>query len=82
MPKIMNLLATSYNPHVRYGTAIALGIACAGTGHVEALEMIEPMLTDVTDFVRQGAMIGSALILQQTNVSGDPKLEKFKTQLK
>lgn len=52
MPKIMNLLATSYNPHVRYGTAIALGIACAGTGHVEALEMIEPMLTDVTDFVR------------------------------
>lgn len=27
-------------------------------------------------------MIGSALILQQTNVNGDPKLEKFKTQLK
>ncbi len=60
----MNLLSMSYNPHVRYGTAIALGIACAGTGYQEALNMIEPMLSDTTDFVRQGAMIGTALVLQ------------------
>lgn len=59
----MNLLAMSYSPHVRYGTAIALGIACAGTGNVEALNMIEPMFTDNTDFVRQGALLGTALIL-------------------
>lgn len=81
MPKIMNLLSMSYNPHVRYGTAIALGIACAGTGYQEALNMIEPMLTDTTDFVRQGAMIGTALILQQANQNSEPKLEKFKKTL-
>jgi len=52
MPKILSLLAMSYNPHVRYGAAIALGIACAGTGYQEALNMIEPMLTGSSDFVR------------------------------
>lgn len=32
VPRIINLLALSYNPHVRYGAALALGISCAGTG--------------------------------------------------
>ena len=32
VPKVVQLLSESYNPHVRYGSAIALGIACAGTG--------------------------------------------------
>jgi len=32
MPKITTLLIMSYNPHVRYGAAISLGIACAATG--------------------------------------------------
>jgi len=33
----MRLLSISYNPHVRYGTALALGIACAGTMFPEAI---------------------------------------------
>ena len=27
------LLCESFNPHVRYGSCMALGIACAGTGN-------------------------------------------------
>lgn len=43
---------------------MALGIAAAGKGNQEALKMLEPMLNDNTDFVRQGAMIATSLILQ------------------
>ena len=32
MPAVVQLLSESYNPSVRYGAAMALGIACAGTG--------------------------------------------------
>jgi len=31
-PSVVSLLSESYNPHVRYGAAMALGISCAGTG--------------------------------------------------
>jgi 26S proteasome regulatory subunit N2 len=32
VPRIVQLLSESYNPHVRQGAALALGISCAGTG--------------------------------------------------
>lgn len=47
----MKLLSVSYNAHTRYGTALALGIACAGTGYKEALDILEPLLTDTIEFV-------------------------------
>lgn len=31
-PRIVSLLSQSYNPHVRYGAAMAVGISCSGTG--------------------------------------------------
>jgi 26S proteasome regulatory subunit N2 len=49
---MINLLSGSYNPHVRFGAALALGIACAGTGLTEAINMLEPMLKDNESFVR------------------------------
>ncbi|KAK2075592.1 hypothetical protein QBZ16_001700 [Prototheca wickerhamii] len=62
-PRLVALLAGSYDPHVRYGAAMAVGIACAGTGSKEAVALLEPMLNDVTDFVQQGVLIALALVL-------------------
>merc|ERR1719394_391973 len=64
-PGVVQLLIESYNPHVRYGAAMALGIACAGTGNKDALALIEPMKNDPVNYVRQGALIASAMILVQ-----------------
>jgi hypothetical protein len=50
---VVQLLSESYNPHVRYGAAMALGIACAGTGNKDALALIEPMKNDPVNYVRQ-----------------------------
>ena len=52
-PHVVSLLSESFNPHVRCGSAMALGVACAGTGNKEALSLLEPMLTDTTPFVQQ-----------------------------
>ncbi|XP_041981183.1 26S proteasome non-ATPase regulatory subunit 1 [Aricia agestis] len=78
-PSVVSLLAESYNPHVRYGAAMALGIACAGTGNREAIGLLEPMVKfDPVNFVRQGALIASAMILiQQTEVLC-PKVTYFR----
>lgn len=59
-PSVVSLLAESYNPHVRYGAAMALGIACAGTGLREAIALLEPMVKfDPVNFVRQGALVSA-----------------------
>lgn len=59
-PSVVSLLAESYNAHVRYGAAMALGIACAGTGLREAIALLEPMAKfDPVNFVRQGALVSS-----------------------
>ncbi|KAI7845077.1 hypothetical protein COHA_001442 [Chlorella ohadii] len=62
-PRIVSLLAESYNPHVRYGAAMAVGLACAGTGMREAVALLEPLVKDSVDFVQQGALIALALVL-------------------
>jgi 26S proteasome regulatory subunit N2 len=60
------LLAESFNPHVRYGAAMAVGIACAGSGGREAVALLESMVGDSVDFVRQGVYVSLALVqLQQ-----------------
>ncbi|KAK9329312.1 armadillo-type protein [Lipomyces starkeyi] len=74
VPRMVELLSESYNPHVRYGAALALGISCAGTGLSEAIELLEPMLKDPTDFVRQGALISLAMIYIQQNEKTTPKV--------
>ncbi|XP_014674162.1 PREDICTED: 26S proteasome non-ATPase regulatory subunit 1-like [Priapulus caudatus] len=78
VPNVVSLLAESYNPHVRYGAAMALGISCAGTGNKDALSLLEPMANDSVNYVRQGVLIASALILIQQNENTCPKVKHFR----
>ncbi|PWY86021.1 putative 26S proteasome regulatory subunit Rpn2 [Aspergillus heteromorphus CBS 117.55] len=83
VPRMVELLSESYNPHVRYGAAMALGISCAGTGLDEAIDLLEPMLKDSTDFVRQGALIALAMVLVQQNEAMNPRVSTLrKTMMK
>ena len=54
---------------------MAVGISCAGTGMREAQQLVQPLLTDAADFVRQGAFVATALImLQQPESQARPYL--------
>ncbi|KAK1059918.1 proteasome regulatory particle base subunit [Friedmanniomyces endolithicus] len=81
VPRMVELLSESYNPHVRYGATMALGIACAGTGLDEAIDLLEPMTKDSVDFVRQGAFIALAMIMVQQNEALNPKVNTIRKQL-
>ncbi|WFD02908.1 proteasome regulatory particle base subunit [Malassezia obtusa] len=78
LPAMVQLLSESYNPHVRYGSAMALGIACAGTGLDAALDLLEPMTKDAVDFVRQGACMALAMILIQQNDVLNPRVSSVR----
>ncbi|KAL1561625.1 26S proteasome non-ATPase regulatory subunit 1 A [Salvia divinorum] len=80
-PRIVLLLSESYNPHVRYGAALAVGISCAGTGLSEAISLLEPLTSDVVDFVRQGALIAMAMVMVQTSEASDSRVGQFRRQL-
>ena len=82
VPRMVELLSESYNPHVRYGSAMALGISCAGTGLDEAIDLLEPMMKDPTDFVRQGALIALSMIVVQQNEAMNPKVASIRKTLK
>jgi len=77
-PRLVSLLAESYNPHVRYGATLAVGISCAGTGLKEAIDLLEPMTKDLVDFVRQGAFIALAMVLCQFTKTQEPKVETIR----
>eukprot|EP01126_Amoeba_proteus_P011686 TRINITY_DN1475_c0_g1_i16.p1 TRINITY_DN1475_c0_g1~~TRINITY_DN1475_c0_g1_i16.p1 ORF type:complete len:623 (+),score=162.68 TRINITY_DN1475_c0_g1_i16:1338-3206(+) len=75
VPRLVSLLAESYNPHVRYGAALALGIACASTGMKDAIALLEPLSKDSVPFVRQGAFLGLAMVLLQISEQAEPKVK-------
>lgn len=82
VPQLVKLLMESFNPHVRYASCMAVGIAMAGTGDAESVAMLEPMLDDMTDYVRQGALMGTALIyMQQSDTSNGRKIKFFRERL-
>ncbi|VDM61464.1 unnamed protein product [Angiostrongylus costaricensis] len=77
----VGMLVEHFNSHIRYGAAMALGIACAGTGYKEAISLLEPLLSAKENYVRQGAVIALSFIyVQQTDV-GCLKVGEFRKQL-
>lgn len=82
LPGVVKLLAESYNPHVRYAAAMALGIACAGSANLEAHEMLQPLMSDAQDFVRQGAVIALGLLYMQTSEGKTDRVKAFREKLR
>jgi len=82
VPELVRLLLESFNPHVRYASCMAVGIAMAGTGDSESVALLEPMLEDMTDYVRQGALLGTAMIyMEQSDTSNSRKIRSFRERL-
>jgi len=84
LPKVLKLLSQSYNPHVRYAVCLALAIGCPAMAATvpEAIALIEPLLSDVSEFVRQGALLGMAFLCQETSGKQmDAKAQKFRTKI-
>ena len=81
VPGVVGQLAESYNPHVRYGAALAIGIACAGSGQPEALGVLEGLLEDSVDFVKSGALIAIGLVLQCENAAHFPRVGDIRERL-
>ena len=82
VPQLVKLLLESFNPHVRYASCMAVGIAMAGTGDSDSVALLEPMLEDMTDYVRQGALIGTSMIyMQQSDSANGRKVRSFRDKL-
>ena len=78
VPQLVALLSESYNPHVRYGSCMAVGIACAGKPSKEALDLLTPMLEDPVDFVRQGALLSLSLVLMQESITKSKEAKQLR----
>jgi len=81
LPGVVKLLSESYNPHVRYAAAMALGIACAGTAQLDAHNLLQPLMSDGTDFVRQAAIIAMGLLYMQTAPGKTERVKAFREKL-
>ena len=44
---------------------MTVGITMVGTGYFESISLLEPMIEDMTDYVKQGALLGTAMIYIQ-----------------
>jgi 26S proteasome regulatory subunit N2 len=58
-----------------------MALAIGSKNTKEAIELIWPSLTDSVDFVRQGAYISLALLLQVSTNNSEPKLADFRKSI-
>lgn len=75
---MVKLLIESYNPHVRYGVALALGVAAAGTGNKKVIDALWEMKDDTVAFVRQGVYIALALVMVQVTEKQNPIVKEYR----
>lgn len=71
-------LVDSYNPHIRYGVAMALAVSAAGTGRDSVINVLWEMKDDLADYVRQGVYIGLAIVMAQLTEKENPKVREFR----
>lgn len=76
LPEMLRHLLLSYNPHMRYGSAMALAIAFAGTGRTDIINLLKPLSRDLIDFVRQAALIAMSMVLQQAPEKATKELRR------
>ncbi|KAL7699549.1 proteasome regulatory non-ATP-ase subunit 2 [Lotmaria passim] len=75
---LIRVLVDSYNPHVRYGVAMALAVSAAGTGNAAVIDVLWDMKEDIVDYVRQGACMALALVMVQLTEKDNPKVKEFR----
>lgn len=78
---LVGLLLESFNPHVRYGACMAIGLSHSASGDPDAISLLQPLLGDAVDFVRQGALMASALVLMQQSTAQVKTLSDFRVRI-
>jgi 26S proteasome regulatory subunit N2 len=60
---------------------MAIGFSHSASGDPEAIFMLQPLLSDAVDFVRQGALLASALVLMQQSNAQVQTLSDFRLRI-
>ena len=79
--KLFKMLSTSYNHSVRHAVGLAAGIVGASSHDPSFLKLLETLLEDKTDYVRQAAGIGIGLVCQQATTALLADVEKLREGL-
>jgi len=61
LENIINQFINHFNPFIRYGACLAIGISSFYNNSYKAIELLEKLSTDRIDFVRQGSFIALGL---------------------
>lgn len=79
--KLFEMLSTSYNHSVRHAVGLAAGIVGAASHDISFIKLLETLLEDKTDYVRQAAAIGLGLVCQQATPALLKNVEKIRENL-
>lgn len=80
VPGLLRLLAKSFNPYVRYGSACAIAIACASTANKQAAKLLKLLSKDNVEYVRQGAHIATGILYMQRNETECPEVKEVREE--